>query len=91
MIHYKGEMLPIIRLSEALKVLDFGTDDPSKEIPVLIVAYGAGKIAYAVDEVIQVQEIVVRPLGTQLRRVKKITGAAVLEMENLHWSLTLPN
>ncbi len=78
MIHYKGEMLPIIRLSEALKVLDFGTDDPSKEIPVLIVAYGAGKIAYAVDEVIQVQEIVVRPLGTQLRRVKKITGAAVL-------------
>ena len=78
MIQYKGEMLPIIRLSEALKCPDFGTNDPSEEIPVMIVAYGAGKIAYAVDEVIQVQEIVVRPLGTQLRRVKKITGAAVL-------------
>ncbi|MDD3574678.1 MAG: response regulator [Methanospirillum sp.] len=77
-IQYKGESLPIIRLSEALRCHDFGADDPNEEIPVLIVAYGAGKIAYAVDEVIQVQEIVVRPLGTQLRRVKKITGAAVL-------------
>ena len=77
-IQYKGETLPIIRLSEALMCPDFGADDPYGEIPVMIVAYGAGKIAYAVDEVIQVQEIVVRPLGKQLRRVKKITGAAVL-------------
>jgi two-component system chemotaxis sensor kinase CheA len=44
----------------------------------MIIAYGAGKIACAVDEVIQVQEIVVRSLGSQLQRVKKITGAAVL-------------
>jgi two-component system chemotaxis sensor kinase CheA len=70
--------LPVIRLSEALKTPDFENDDQSDEIPVMIVAYGAGKIAYAVDEVMQVQEIVVRPLGSQLRRVKKITGAAVL-------------
>ena len=31
-----------------------------------------------VDEVLRVQEIVVRPLGSQLRRVKRITGAAIL-------------
>ncbi|HPP77565.1 response regulator [Methanospirillum sp.] len=78
MIQYKDESIPIIRLSEALKTPDFENDEQSDEIPVMIVAYGAGKIAYAVDEVMQVQEIVVRPLGSQLRRVKKITGAAVL-------------
>lgn len=31
-----------------------------------------------VDEVLQVQEILVRPLGSQLRRAKRITEAAIL-------------
>lgn len=60
------------------------------EIPVLIVEYGAGKIAYAVDEVIQIQKIVVWPLEIQLRRVKKITGAAVLGDGKLALVLDLP-
>lgn len=47
-------------------------------IPVIILAYGAGKIACVVDRVIREQEIVVRPLGSQLRRVKRITGAVIL-------------
>ncbi len=47
-------------------------------LPVIILAYGAGKIACVVDQVIREQEIVVRPLGSQLRRVKRITGAVIL-------------
>lgn len=78
MVTYKGEMVPIVWLSEALGNQGCGSGNPQEEIPIVIVAYGAGKIAYAVDEVHQVQEIVVRPLGTQLRRIKRITGAAVL-------------
>jgi Chemotaxis protein histidine kinase and related kinases len=78
MVTYKGEMVPIVWLSEALGNQGCGSGNPQEEVPIVIVAYGAGKIAYAVDEVHQVQEIVVRPLGTQLRRIKRITGAAVL-------------
>jgi two-component system chemotaxis sensor kinase CheA len=44
----------------------------------VILAYGAGQIACVVDEVVRVQEIVVRSLGSQLRRVKRITGAVIL-------------
>lgn len=77
-IHYKDEVIPVIRLAEALGCDDFGPPPAMKEVPIIIIAYGAGKIAYCVDEVSQVQEIVVRPLGSQLRRVKRITGAAVL-------------
>ena len=53
-------------------------DEGTGQIPVIILAYGAGKIACVVDQVIRVQEIVVRPLGSQLRRVKRITGAVIL-------------
>lgn len=51
---------------------------PDEPICLIILAYGAGQVACAVDEIIRVQEIVVRPLGTQLRRVKRISGAALL-------------
>jgi len=48
------------------------------QVPVVILAYGAGQIACIVDEVIRVQEIVVRSLGSQLRHVRRITGAVIL-------------
>jgi two-component system chemotaxis sensor kinase CheA len=47
-------------------------------VSIVILAYGAGRIACLVDEIVRVQEIVVRPLGTQLRRVKRISGGAIL-------------
>lgn len=78
-ISLMDELIPIISLTEALgcKKSSWYSAQTS-EIPLVIIAYGAGKIACTVDEVIQVQEIVVRPLGSQLKRVKRITGAAVL-------------
>jgi two-component system chemotaxis sensor kinase CheA len=69
----------VIRLTDALGIPDFhirsGSQKPS---PAVIIAYGAGQIACIVDEVVRVQEIVVRSLGSQLRRVKRITGAVLL-------------
>lgn len=76
-IQYKKEIIRVIRLSDILGV----SQNYSLEtdlIPIVIISYGAGQIACVVDEVIRVQEIVVRPLGTLLKRVKKITGAVVL-------------
>jgi two-component system chemotaxis sensor kinase CheA len=74
-----GEAIRIIRLTDALGMGKYhhASEIPAS-VPVIIIAYGAGQIACMVDEVLQVQEIVVRPLGSQLRRVKRITGAAIL-------------
>ncbi|WP_250986489.1 hybrid sensor histidine kinase/response regulator [Methanoculleus oceani] len=55
-----------------------GSYDPSRPTPLVIIAYGAGQIGCMVDEVIRVQEIVVRPLGSQLRSVRRIEGAVIL-------------
>jgi two-component system chemotaxis sensor kinase CheA len=56
----------------------------------VIIAYGAGQVACRVDEVIRVQEIVVRPLGSQLRRIKRIAGAAILGDGTLALVLDIP-
>jgi two-component system chemotaxis sensor kinase CheA len=79
LILFQGEMVSTIRLTDALGI--FTPLSPAEGrtlVPVIILAYGAGQIACIVDEVEQVQEIVVRPLGSQLRRVKRITGAVLL-------------
>jgi len=76
---FQGEMISTIRLTDALGILTTPEHDKGRgQVPVIILAYGAGQIACIVDEVEQVQEIVVRPLGSQLRRVKRITGAVLL-------------
>ncbi|MEI7855938.1 MAG: chemotaxis protein CheW [Methanomicrobiales archaeon] len=74
-----GEVISIIRLTDALGMTRYHhTSEIPSQVPIIIIAYGAGQIACMVDEVLQVQEIVVRPLGSQLHRVKRITGAAIL-------------
>jgi two-component system chemotaxis sensor kinase CheA len=76
---FQGEMISTIRLTDALGILTTPEHYTGRgQVPVIILAYGAGQIACIVDEVEQVQEIVVRPLGSQLRRVKRITGAVLL-------------
>ena len=78
-IEFQGEKIILIRLTEALGITEYHTPlEGTAQVPVVILAYGAGQIACMVDEVIRVQEIVVRSLGSQLRRVKRITGAVIL-------------
>jgi two-component system chemotaxis sensor kinase CheA len=78
-ININGELIRLIRLTDALGIGKYhSTSEIPSQVPIIIIAYGAGQIACMVDEVLQVQEIVVRPLGNQLRRVKRITGAAIL-------------
>jgi two-component system, chemotaxis family, sensor kinase CheA len=77
-ILFQDEMISTIRLTDALGIPAGRGSEESAQVPVIILAYGAGQIACIVDEVVRVQEIVIRPLGSQLRRVKRITGAVIL-------------
>ncbi len=49
-----------------------------KERPVLILSAGADEMAVMVDAVIDEQEVLVKNLGKQIRRVPAISGAAIL-------------
>ncbi len=78
-ITYDNDRIEAIRLTSALGIRDDRPlGDTGEPVPVIILAYGAGQIACIIDEIIRVQEIVVRSLGIQLKRVKKITGAVIL-------------
>lgn len=78
-IDLKGEVIRLIRLTDALGIVHHpATTGRTDHMTVVVLAYGAGQIACVVDEVLQEQEIIVRTLGSQLRRVRKITGAVIL-------------
>ncbi|NMA11322.1 Gliding motility regulatory protein [Methanoculleus chikugoensis] len=78
-ISLAGETIEVIRLTDALGIPSSGpAGEEERPKPLVIIAYGAGQIAGMVDEVIRVQEIVVRPLGSQLVSVRRIDGAVTL-------------
>jgi two-component system chemotaxis sensor kinase CheA len=47
-------------------------------MPVIVLTSGEKRITFLVDEVLQEQEVLVKGLGAQLKRVRNIAGATVL-------------
>jgi len=75
-----GELFSLVSLAG---VLGLGTGRPAsseQELSQQMVLLRAGdrRIAFAVDRVIGVQEVLVKPLGRQLSRVRNVAGATVL-------------
>jgi two-component system, chemotaxis family, sensor kinase CheA len=86
-IRLNGRILPMARLRDALE-LPFrknGSAGPKasgfadvNHMPVIVLASGEKRIAFLVDEVLQEQEVLVKGLGPQLKRVRNIAGATIL-------------
>jgi chemosensory pili system protein ChpA (sensor histidine kinase/response regulator) len=67
---------PLLRLADALGLPDT-TDDAGGRLPVLILDLGERRYGLAVDRLIEAREVVVKTLGSHLRRVRGITGATL--------------
>lgn len=77
-IPLNGRTLSLVRLAHVLGI-PTGTAETQAESAQLVVAgTGEGRIAFLVDEVLGEQEVLVKSLGRQLRRVRNIVGATVL-------------
>jgi len=55
-----------------------GTTPPPRFVYVVVLAQGTNRIGFKVDEIIDEQQILIKPLGRQLKSVRNISGAAVL-------------
>ena len=82
MVRIRDEVIPVIRLQKELYPSQEAPAAPKRLTMVIIETKfkGAGVI---VDEVIGEQEIVVKPLGVPLKRIKGITAATVMGNGNV--------
>ena len=75
-IHLRGSVIPIIRLSEVLDVESKRSDD--ENLIVVIVKKGDKLAGLVIDELIGQQEIVIKTLGKYIKQCKFISGATIL-------------
>ncbi|HUQ89382.1 MAG TPA: chemotaxis protein CheW [Vicinamibacterales bacterium] len=71
-----GQTYPLRDLAETLG-LPRTSDEPTSQ-PVLIANLGSRRIALAVDEILNSRDVVVKTLGTHLRRVAGVWGATLM-------------
>jgi two-component system, chemotaxis family, sensor kinase CheA len=70
----RGEVLPLVFLHEMLKV----PAQPAGGINIVVVAIGTRRYGIVVDDVHDTEEIVIKPLSGQLKRIPAYSGATVL-------------
>jgi two-component system chemotaxis sensor kinase CheA len=75
-IDFRGEILPIIRLNNILKVSTEERDP--LESTLICMEHEKGKFILLVDELIGRQQVVVKTLGKFLSNIKEIAGGAIL-------------
>lgn len=73
-----GQVLSLARLPAVLELLPPSHPEPrAGPLPVLILQAAGQRIAFAVDEVLREEEVLVKPLKKPLVRVRHVSGAAV--------------
>jgi two-component system chemotaxis sensor kinase CheA len=78
-IMINGTPLSLVRLGAVLGIepdVDAGEDSPF--LSVLVLNSGSQRMAFSVQSLLHVQEILIKGLGRQLLRVRNISGATVL-------------
>ncbi|MDR0948846.1 MAG: chemotaxis protein CheA [Lachnospiraceae bacterium] len=75
-IHLRGTVIPLIRLSEVLDIE--GENDPEANMIVVIVKKGEKLAGLVVNQLMGQQEIVIKSLGKYIRQCKYISGATIL-------------
>lgn len=77
-IYWQGEIIPCARLDATLGFLEEATSQPDGKTPLLLLKHGGKKIAFQVDDVIGVEELVMRSLGSHIRRLPAFSGSSIL-------------
>ncbi|WP_026842647.1 hybrid sensor histidine kinase/response regulator [Citrifermentans bremense] len=70
-----GEVLALIPLSRLLGLS--APADPERVVSFVVLRAADRRIAFSVDQVVGVQEILLKPLGSQLSRVRNVAGGTV--------------
>jgi len=72
-----GAALAFVRLADVLRLPRSARRDDAP-LPVAVLSAGGKRMAFAIDEVLGDQEVLVKPLGPLLKRVPNVAAATVL-------------
>lgn len=76
MVHTRGEYLPIIAMHKAFNI-ETQVTDPTQGMLVIVEAHGK-KAALLFDDLVGQQQVVIKSLETNFRKVNGISGATIL-------------
>ncbi len=68
----------LLRLADTLELRTAAQNNHAHSIHVVIIGPGKRRLGFVVEEVLNEQEVLLKPLGKQLGRVRNIAGATVL-------------
>ena len=78
-LQVNGQAVSLVRLRDVLGLAETGPGpDRKRKLSVLILAWAGEQLAFAVDEILNDQEVLVKGLGKQLSRVRNVAGATIL-------------
>lgn len=77
-IELNGRAVALVRLGEVLEMLAESSPEAGELLPVVVLTAGDKRLAFGVDELLSEQEVLERPLGAQLSRVRNISGVTIL-------------
>ncbi len=78
-VQVNGRALSVVRLRDVLGLAAAGSPpDPKGKLSLVILAWSGQELAIVVDEILNDQEVLVKGLGKQLRRVRNVAGATIL-------------
>ena len=86
-LRLRGELLPLIRLGDALELNDLEedkqVDEEKQPINVVILETGQTRYGLVVEDMDDSEEIVVKPLGRHLKACPSLAGATILGDGNI--------
>lgn len=71
-----GRVVPLVSLAQVLQIR--GLARPTEFVPAVLLGNGPQSVVFAVDAVLDEQEVLVKQLGRPLHRLQHIAGATVL-------------
>ncbi|HKU43768.1 MAG TPA: response regulator [Polyangiales bacterium] len=72
-----GAPLPLVSLGELLG-LEALPHAAGSKLPIVVLGHAGDSLAIAVDELVAEQDVVIKPLGRRIQRLKHISGATIL-------------
>ena len=77
-LSFNGQPVALVRLGNVLELQDGPSQTGDSFVQVVVLGSAEKRMAFATDEVLYEQEVLVKSLGRQLSRVRNISGATVL-------------